>query len=261
MTPLRAQLIRYAPGLVMPEHVDGHRRLSIPLSGSLHEQDRVRDELAGVGSVGLKSARYAHESRFGEAGTTIISLLLPDRAIESLGYGPAQLPDWRWHHDDHASLIALALAAALRLGNSDAVLYRLRSLLATFRSDPSTLPPMLATIKRRLEARPEVAPNVTALADAEGIHPVSLGRLFHRHVGCSITRYRQRVRVGSVARALVATNDSLVDVALDHGFADSSHMTRLFRREAGLSPARFRTLLHPTTHGLESFKTEWALPV
>ncbi len=48
-----------------------------------------------------------------------------------------------------------------------------------------------------------------------------------------------------LVRSEIRTGKALADIALDAGFADQSHMTRLFRATYGLSPAEFRALWLP----------------
>ena len=45
-----------------------------------------------------------------------------------------------------------------------------------------------------------------------------------------------------VADRLTATGASLAAVATETGFADQAHLTRVFKRETGLTPAVFRSL-------------------
>lgn len=260
MPELRAQLIRYAPGHRMDDHTDGCHRLSILVAGGLAESDRSRTESAGVGSVGLKASSFVHRNRFGPAGATIVSVRLPGGTLERLAGGRALAP-WRWRHDGGALLTGLRLAVALRRGDGGESEQCLRALLERFPAAPE--PPLLGAsrlerIRRRLEAV-AAPPSVEALADEERMHPVSLGRAFRRCFGCSITQYRQRVRAAAVARALLETERTLVEIAQDHEFADLSHMTRVFRRSLGLPPGEFRAALRDPDPGLDSFNTEWRL--
>lgn len=262
MAEIRAQLIRYVPGRRMADHTDGCHRLSVVVAGGLLESDRRGAELGGVGSVGLKASNLVHRNRFGPAGTTIVSVRLTDDAVRRLAGRRARPAPWRWHHGGVASLLGLRLAAALRRGEGGEAEECLRRLLPRF--DDAAAPPSAATarmerIRRALEASPAASPSVDAMAGAERMHPVSLGRAFRRTYGCSITEYRQRLRVAAAARALLESGTSLVDAALDLGFADLSHFTRVFRRLLGVPPGEFRAALRDPEPGLDSFNTQWRL--
>jgi AraC-like DNA-binding protein len=261
MGTLSANLIRYPAGHGMKPHTDGCRRLSVVVFGDLAEGDRRTVEAGAVGSVGLKAPDFVHETRFGPAGACIVSAILPDPLVRRIGSSPESLAAWRWVHDGAASLAGLRLASALWRRDGDVAEAALTTLLAGFLDDRrSEVPPSvpLARVRERLHDVGE-PPNVKRLARQVGMHPGALNRAFRRAFGCSLTRYRQRVRVNGVARALIRSDEELAQVALRFGFADLSHMTRVFGRELSVSPGAFRAAMRDV-RGFESFKTEWAVP-
>ena len=75
------------------------------------------------------------------------------------------------------------------------------------------------------------------LAASLGLAPRRLHRLFARHVGLSphgyaaVLRFQRAVRLQRRGLSLAAT-------AHDAGYADQPHMTRAYRRHAGVTPAR-----------------------
>lgn len=77
------------------------------------------------------------------------------------------------------------------------------------------------------------------VAVAVGVHPVHLARQFRRTFGCSVGEYVRRTRVDHACRAL-RTGASLGAIALAVGFADQSHLTRVFKRETGMTPGEYR---------------------
>jgi transcriptional regulator GlxA family with amidase domain len=62
--------------------------------------------------------------------------------------------------------------------------------------------------------------------------------MFHREVGLPPHAYQIQVRVAR-ARALIATGVPLAEVASMTGFADQSHLTRLFKRIVGVPPGQY----------------------
>jgi AraC family transcriptional regulator len=65
-------------------------------------------------------------------------------------------------------------------------------------------------------------------------------RRFRRSTGLSPHEFVLRHRVARAATMLSRTDVPLVDVAARCGFADQSHLTRVFKKQVGATPARYR---------------------
>jgi AraC family transcriptional regulator len=81
------------------------------------------------------------------------------------------------------------------------------------------------------------------LAELAGIaclSPFHFSRCFKRTVGVGPQRYVLRRRIERAREMIRRTDEPLASVAQALGFADQSHFTKAFRRETGLTPARFR---------------------
>lgn len=81
------------------------------------------------------------------------------------------------------------------------------------------------------------------LAEWLGVSPYRLSRAFPRELGVSLTRYRNRVRVGRALERLEAGERELAVLAAELGFADQAHLTRTVREHAGAPPGVVRRLL------------------
>ncbi|MFW6211410.1 MAG: helix-turn-helix domain-containing protein [Spirochaetota bacterium] len=91
----------------------------------------------------------------------------------------------------------------------------------------------------RLHASEKVA--LSDVADAVGLSPAYLSRLFKEEMGITFVSYLARVRVEAAKGLLKNATLGLAEVATTVGFADQSHFTRVFKRVAGISPARYRS--------------------
>jgi len=83
---------------------------------------------------------------------------------------------------------------------------------------------------------------VAAFAARSGVHPVHLGREFRRRHGMTMGEYLQVLRVQQACEQLQRADATLVAVALCAGFADQSHLCRVFKKWVGCSPGLFRAL-------------------
>lgn len=78
------------------------------------------------------------------------------------------------------------------------------------------------------------------LAAADGRSPFHLQRIFSAEVGESPLQFSRRVRLQRAAAALLVTQKSVLDVALDAGFDSPEGFSRAFRAMFSLSPRQFR---------------------
>jgi AraC family transcriptional regulator len=82
--------------------------------------------------------------------------------------------------------------------------------------------------------------NLDRLAAQAGLSKFYFNRLFKSAMGVSPSHYHITLRMDEAKRLLRETRKSVVDVALDVGYANPSHFAQLFRRETGLSPSDYR---------------------
>ncbi|OBF63279.1 hypothetical protein A5787_15530 [Mycobacterium sp. 852002-50816_SCH5313054-b] len=81
------------------------------------------------------------------------------------------------------------------------------------------------------------------LAELLDASPYRLSRAFPRELGVTLTRYRNRVRVGRALERLQADTSTLADIAAALGFADQAHLTRVVRAQVGHTPKALRRAL------------------
>jgi AraC-like DNA-binding protein len=78
------------------------------------------------------------------------------------------------------------------------------------------------------------------LADASKMSLRAFERQFLAGFHLTPQRYLRKLRLRIASRALIYTNESLSEIALNCGFADQSHFTREFRRQFGRTPREYR---------------------
>ncbi len=102
--------------------------------------------------------------------------------------------------------------------------------------------PAVAMARQRLDEMPEAPTTLAELASLSGVSRFQLLRGFARETGTTPHAYLLQRRV-RLARQFLVAGRALADAAFAAGFADQSHMTRAFRRQFGVTPARYRAAL------------------
>jgi AraC-like DNA-binding protein len=102
---------------------------------------------------------------------------------------------------------------------------------------------LVAAARRVIGDGHPAADALVPLAQFLAVSPYRLSRAFTRELGVSVTRYRNRVRVGRALQRLEDGETSLAGLAADLGFADQAHLTRTMTAYLGHPPAAVRRLL------------------
>jgi AraC family transcriptional regulator len=81
---------------------------------------------------------------------------------------------------------------------------------------------------------------VAELANRCGLSRSHFARAFKASMGVPPHRWLMRHRIERCQELLASSNESIAEIALHCGFADQSHLTRVFHAVTGLSPAAWR---------------------
>ena len=92
----------------------------------------------------------------------------------------------------------------------------------------------------RIDADPAAPLTLANLAAETGTSRFQLLRAFARELRLTPHAYIVQQRL-ALARRLIRAGSALVDAASAAGFSDQSHLTRVFARQFGVTPARYRT--------------------
>ncbi|MFN0076953.1 MAG: helix-turn-helix domain-containing protein [Prosthecobacter sp.] len=78
------------------------------------------------------------------------------------------------------------------------------------------------------------------LARACGVSERTLFRKVRQALNITPYELMLRIRVQKAAEALIPSADSILTIAIDHGFCDQSTFTQHFRKRLGMTPKQFR---------------------
>ncbi len=113
------------------------------------------------------------------------------------------------------------------------------NMVVTKRWESSRSTVSIRRAKERIDADPAAPLTLACLAAETGTSRYQLLRAFARELGLTPHAYIVQQRLG-LARRLMRAGAAIADAASTAGFADQSHLTRLFARQFGVTPARYR---------------------
>jgi AraC family transcriptional regulator len=82
--------------------------------------------------------------------------------------------------------------------------------------------------------------SLAEIASAAGVHRVHLSREFRRYFSTTVGEFLRRKRIEHACHLVSTTEMPLAEIAMTCGFSDQSHFSATFRRQIGLTPARYR---------------------
>ncbi len=94
----------------------------------------------------------------------------------------------------------------------------------------------LSHVRDLIVEDPTVLHSAADFEAVTGLDRWTVARQFRTAFGTSPTRFRT-MRQLDLARGMIEGGAALCDAAVDAGFADQSHMSRMFKRTYGLTPA------------------------
>jgi AraC-like DNA-binding protein len=175
---------------------------------------------------------FAHPAGGDVCTSVSLSAALGDRLA-----GPARPVVYVDARVDLAHRRLLAAVADVDYGMTEALLG-----LLTLESPPPR-PADHLLVARAREALAAEPAGLLPLAASLGVSPYRLSRAFTRTLGVSVTRYRNRLRVGRALDRLENGECRLAELAADLGFADQAHLCRTVRAHVGHTPTALRRLI------------------
>lgn len=183
------------------------------------------------------------------AGARVVSIQ-PDALREDLQRGFHPLLG-RISHFRNAEVSILARRLARELRNWDdlsplaAEALALEMLVAAQRQNrvgraDDVVAPWMRRVDEFVHERYRERFGLEELAQSVGVDAARLSAAFREAYGVSIATYVRRLRVEWTAGMLREKDTPIATLALQAGFADQAHMTRVFKQETGSTPARFR---------------------
>lgn len=244
--------MRFPAGARLASHVHERASLAVMLEGSFDLGITGRSLSCEPGSAVVEPAVERHSNSLGTVGARVVAVQ-PDPAVLAR-LGPCGELFDAVRHASRSPVLGMAWRIARELECRDPVTplaveaLVLETLALALRHDRLERRAGLAP-RWLLEARDWLhdqcldPPDVATLARVAGVHPDYLARAFRVWFGVPMGEYVRGLRLDWAAARLAGSATPIVEIALDAGFADQSHFTRVFRRHTGLTPATYRSVV------------------
>jgi AraC family transcriptional regulator len=115
---------------------------------------------------------------------------------------------------------------------------------ALHRSPPAeqARPTWLCAARELIQDRYADNLSIRQVANAVGVHPTHLARVFRSFLGCTPGDLLRARRLERAAESLLLTDISIAEIALESGYSDQAQFTKAFRQTYGTPPGSYRRL-------------------
>jgi len=235
----------YAPRSRTPVHSHETASFTMVISGGYIEHFRLRSFECSRERVLFRAAGELHYDRISEQGAHCLIVEFPQewhRQLAEAGMNAStarqfnQSSDFVAKYRRELAMNDAATPLAIHALTLDLICNVVREQKSIAR------PPIwLARLRDRLDAECTEKIGLAELARESGHHPAHVARIFRRHYGRSIGEYIRKCRV-NYACAQLRAGQPLSTVALNSGFSDQAHFSRVFRAIVGMTPSEYRAL-------------------
>jgi len=247
---------RHAAFASHPLHRHTTPTIALLLRGALEVRfvsgRRLEADAGAAGGALVLPPGPPHRGRVGTDGAQVLYVMPDAERLSTMGTPAEVLAEPAWWRGAGVAMLGRGFLGELVVADDAAALalegltLELLAILVRRRREsarPGSAPAWLRRVREALNDRhPERELRITDLATLAGVDPAHLARAFRSHYGMTAGAYLREIRVHRAADALARSSTPLAQIALDAGFADQSHFTRVFRTAYGVTPQRWRAL-------------------
>jgi AraC family transcriptional regulator len=246
--------IRHLHGRKLPEHTHESAYFGLLLEGGYTERFTERATEYGPFTLGFHPPNFTHVDEIGACGSRMFCIEVRDSfwsRLREFLTAPKFTPDLC---GAETTWLGLRLYRAFKKGTANSL--EIEELAAQMVercgqgsvATESGTPVWLERAMELLRASFRNQITLEGIAREVGVHPIHLSRVFRKKYRCTMGEHINRLRIQFVCAEFSRGWPALDALALDAGFADQSHMGRVFRSVVGGTPAQMREFLHNASH-------------
>lgn len=244
--------LRHATGRKLPAHSHKLAYFCLLLQGDYSEYLGRRTLEYRPATMMFHPSGLTHRDEIGGRGGHFLSIEMEPHWLERLGEY-STVPDTVVRVEEGSAALAVRLYREFQafdvcspLAIEGLVMTMLADLARARVKDERRMPEWLSRAVDLLHDEYRRHLNITKVAAEVGVHPFHLSRVFRQFHQETIGEYVNKLRVQYACLKLANAETEIADVALGAGFADQSHLTRIFKRVTGMTPGAYRKILNST---------------
>jgi AraC family transcriptional regulator len=240
----------FDPHSRLPRHAHENSYFCFGLQGVYSERYGSREVVCRPSALTFRASGQTHEAIVHGADTRVFMLEISTRWIEKLRADSLAL---RITSEFCGGALPQLCARLYREFNKTDTAARLAieglalELLAEAARAPytriGTAPPWLRQAREMIVEHFPERLRLTQIAAEVGVHPVYLATAFRQKFGATIGEFVRKLRIEHACAQLMKGDLSLAAIALQAGFVDQSHFSKVFKLYVGMTPRKYRNIV------------------
>jgi len=243
--------VRFPPLAKLPLHTHERATVAVILNGSFDGLMRHTSHPCPASTLITEPSGEPHGNRFEGAGADVLTVQPDPGRLDLLEPLTGVLGEVNHMRDPGVASVARRAAGELRMPDTvapfaiEGLVLELLALAARLRRTDAIgaerrSPRWLSQARALLHDQYREQLRLAEVADAVGVHPVHLARVFRLRYGTPVGAYVRGLRLSWAAGRLTDSQDAIAQIAQEAGFFDQSHFTRTFRQHFDLTPQAYR---------------------
>lgn len=240
----------FDPHSRLPRHAHENSYFCFSLQGVYTERYGKREVVCRPSALTFRPSSQSHEALVHNADTRVFVLEISPHWIERLRADSLTLESAFEFYGGTVTRLGARLNREFHKTDSAAKLAiegLALELLAEAARQPSygigTTPAWLRQAREMLIEHFSETLKLTQIAAKVGVHPVYLAAAFRQKFGVTIGEFVRKLRIEHACAELNKEDLPLSAIALQAGFADQSHFSKVFKSYVGMTPREYRTFI------------------
>jgi AraC family transcriptional regulator len=237
-------------GSTVPRHAHENSYFCFVLQGGYTERYQNREVECRVASLTFRKSGQTHEAAVHDADTRVFVLELSPKWIDRLRADSLTLDTTSDFYHGSAPRLCAKLSREFRQTDGAAKL-AIEGLALELFAEASRgplamtgrVPPWLKRASDMLAENFTENLSLRQIASEVGVHPVHLASAFRHKFGTTVGEYVRRRRIEHACLELRKKALPLSQIAVQAGFSDQSHFSKVFKTYTGMTPSAFRRQL------------------
>jgi AraC-like DNA-binding protein len=239
----------YTPHTHLPMHYHQNPYFCFVVNGNYTEHSSGKNLACTKGDIVFHPRQYEHHNKFGNAESSCFNIEFTKHWLDKTYFADFKLNYTQSSNESNLSRAFIKILSEFNLPDSlsplmiESLVTEALILFARDNKQNNFSPYYVNKAIKYIRESHQINLSLSELSSLLQISPGYLARCFKKAKGISIGEFVRQQRIKKAAELLKNNKDSILGIAVELGFTDQSHFTKLFKKEMGVTPRQYQLLM------------------